>query len=71
MVDKSEEISINKQCKILNLNRNFLYFSSKGESPENLLMMQIMDKQYFETPFYGCRKMKVWLELQGYDLNIN
>ena len=24
-----------------------------------------MDRQYLETPFYGSRRMKAWLELQG------
>ena len=27
--------------------------------------MQAMDWQYLETPFYGSRRMKAWLERQG------
>ena len=27
--------------------------------------MQAMDRQYLETPFFGSRRMRVWLERQG------
>ena len=27
--------------------------------------MREIDRQYLETPFYGSRRMKVWLERQG------
>lgn len=69
MVDFNEKISVSKQCKVLNLRRNFLYYVPKVELEENLKIMQLMDKQYFETPFYGYRKMNVWLQNQGYEIN--
>ena len=31
--------------------------------------MALMDKQYLRTPFYGSRKMAVWLKSQGYPVN--
>ena len=31
--------------------------------------MALMDKQYLRTPFYGSRKMAVWLKIQGYPVN--
>ena len=27
--------------------------------------MQAMDRQYLDTPFYGSRRMKVWLAREG------
>ena len=27
--------------------------------------MREMDRQYLETPFYGSRRMKAWLDRQG------
>ena len=27
--------------------------------------MREIDRQYLATPFYGSRRMKVWLERQG------
>ena len=69
MIDKTEKISVSKQCEALLLKRNFLYYSPKGENQNNLEMMRLLDKQYFETPFYGCRKMTVWLQNKGYKVN--
>lgn len=32
-------------------------------------MMRLIDQQYLETPFYGSRKMSVFLRTQGYRVN--
>lgn len=69
MIDFKEKISVSKQCKVLNLRRNFLYYSPKGECGENLEILHLMDKQYYVTPFYGYRKMTVWLQNQGFTIN--
>lgn len=31
--------------------------------------MRLLDEQYLRTPFYGIRRMSVWLRQQGYQLN--
>ena len=31
--------------------------------------MELIDKQFMETPFYGRRKMTIWLQSQGYQVN--
>lgn len=69
MIDNKEQISVSKQCKALNLSRSSLYYTPKLESDENLKIMVLMDKQYFNTPFYGYRKMTVWLQNQGFEIN--
>jgi putative transposase len=69
MIDKNERMSISKQCELLELNRNFLYYFPKGENDENLEMMKIIDKQYFLTPFYGCRKITILLQNKGFVVN--
>ena len=45
--------------------RSGLYYRSRGTSEEDLALMQAMDLQYLETPFYGSRRMRAWLERQG------
>lgn len=69
MIDFKQVISVFKQCKVLNLKRNFLFHSPKGESQQNLQIMLLLDKQYFKTPFYGYRKITVWLQNQGFIVN--
>jgi len=31
--------------------------------------MRLLDEQYLQTPFYGSRRMTVWLQQQGYEVN--
>ena len=42
-----------------------LYYRPREASGENLALMQAMDRQYLDTPFYGSRLMKVWLAREG------
>ena len=58
-------LSIVWQCTLLGLSRSGVYYRGKGTSPEGLSLMGEIDRQYLETPFYGSRRMKVWLERQG------
>lgn len=64
------ELSINAQCKLLDLCRSSLYYKPVSqESDLNLKLMQELDKQYLKTPFYGTRKMTQHLQSLGYKVN--
>ena len=39
------------------------------ESDANEELMKLIDRQYMQTPFYGSRRMTVWLKQQGYEVN--
>ena len=54
-----------RQCALLGVSRSSLYYRAKGACEADLSLMRDMDWQYLETPFYGSRRMKVWLERQG------
>jgi hypothetical protein len=55
MVSKNHKLSMRRQCALLTLSRSNLYYEPKGESAENLRFMEIIDKQFLETPWYGSR----------------
>ena len=66
MVDRDHRsLSITRQCALLGVSRSGMYYRSRGTSEEDLALMQAMDRQYLETPFYGSRRMKAWLERRG------
>ena len=66
MVDREHpSLSMTRQCALLGVSRSGLYYRSMGTSEEDLALMQAMDRQYLETPFFGSRRMRVWLERQG------
>jgi putative transposase len=54
-------LSITKQCELLGLCRSSYYYSAIPESQENLCVMDLIDRIYTATPFYGSRRMVVEL----------
>ncbi len=58
-----------RQCELLGLARSSYYYQSMPESEEDLLLMRLLDEQYTRTPFYGMRKMVVFLQEQGYTVD--
>ena len=66
MVSKDHKLSVRRQCVLLTLVRSNLYYDPKGESAENLRFMDIIDKQFLETPWYGSRQMARHMERQGH-----
>ena len=54
---------------MLGISRSGLYYRSKGLHDEEDALMKLIDRQYLLTPFYGSRKMAVWLLSQGYFVN--
>ena len=63
------EISVRRQCELLGVNRSGLYYQSVGESEENLMLMRLIDEEYTRHPFFGSRRMLVWLCSQGHEVN--
>lgn len=59
-------ISLRKQCELLSINRGLIYYQPKGEKPENLEMMRLMDEHIMEEPTAGVLTMQSMLEEKGY-----
>jgi putative transposase len=59
-------LSIMRQCELLGLARSSYYYAPAPISEEDLQLMRLLDEQYTRTPFYGKRKMVVFLAEQGY-----
>ena len=64
-----DTISIRRQCELLGVNRGSLYYKPLGESEENLRLMRWIDEQYTKTPFFGSRRMTVWLREKRQEVN--
>lgn len=58
-----------RQCGLLGLSRSSWYYQPKAICSEDITLMNLIDTQYTETPFYGSRKMVVFLGHQGYRVN--
>ena len=70
MVDREHpKLSIVRQCSLLGVSRSNIYYRPRMTSAEDLFLMGEIDRQYLETPFYGSRRMKAWLERRGVRVN--
>lgn len=58
----ASNISKRRRCELLGLNRSRLYYVRQPENQENLAIMELIDRQYMETPYYGQ-------ELRSHELN--
>jgi putative transposase len=63
---KHAKLSVRRQCHLLGLAPASYYYQAEPESAENLGYMRLLDQEYTEHPFYGVRKMTVWLQQLGY-----
>jgi len=62
-------LSVRRQCVLLGLGRGSWYYQPTSVSAETLEVMQAIDRQYTRTPFYGSRRMTVYLNHLGYPVN--
>jgi putative transposase len=70
MIDvQHPELSIRRQCELVGLNRATFYWEPASETPLNLALMRLIDAQFTRTPFYGYRRMTVYLQDQGQPVN--
>ena len=58
MVERpSENLSVRRQCELLNLARSGVYRSEPVTSSDDLAMMRRIDELHLKWPFYGSRRM--------------
>lgn len=68
---KDTSLSISRQCELLRLPRSSYYRprTTCFESAENLELMRRIDEEFLRHPFYGSRKMRDYLNREGYSVN--
>ena len=66
---KHPEISLRRQCELLDLSRSSLSYRCEADPSYNEHLMRLLDEQYLRTPFYGVPRMTEWLRREGYPVN--
>jgi putative transposase len=69
LIDFGGQLSIRRQCELLGINRSSLYYKPVGMDAETLLLMRLIDEEYTKHPFYGMRRMCVYLQNLGHAVN--
>lgn len=67
-VDTKHKLSLNKQCKALNISKSTLYYEpvKRFSSDEDIKLLNLVNDIYSEFPYYGTRRMLTALENEGY-----
>ena len=66
---RAEELSVRRQCELLNLARSGVYRPKAAPSADDLALMRRIDELYLEKPFYGSRRMTFELNEEGRGVN--
>ena len=65
MIDKSHDLSISRQAKVLNISRGSVSCQPRPVSPEDLRIMRRIDELHLERPFAGARMLRDFLIREG------
>lgn len=69
LIDNQHLLSVRRQCDLLTLHRSGLYYKPRGEKPENLEIMRLMDEHYLKHPSEGVIRMQDFLLAMGFVVN--
>jgi putative transposase len=69
MIKPKQELSIVRQCKLLDIHRSGIYHRPKPASPINLALMREIDEIHINRPFLGVRRITDELCGNGHQIN--
>lgn len=68
MIDRSHDLPVVQQCKILRLARSTAYYTPEPDSSVDLALMRRIDELHLEHPFAGSRMLRDLLRLEGHPI---
>jgi putative transposase len=70
-IERDGELAVSRQCTLAGVTRSWVYEAAGGEAldEQDLLLLRLIDAQYTRHPFYGSRRMVVYLKEQGHAVN--
>ena len=70
-IERDGELAVSRQCALAGVTRSWVYGASGSEALEesDLMLLRLIDAQYTRRPFYGSRRMVVYLKEQGHTVN--
>jgi len=68
-VGSDPELSIQRQCELLDISRSGFYYEPVAASAENLALMRRLDELHLERPVYGSRRLTALLQREGQVVN--
>lgn len=70
LIRRDSELSILRQCELLEIHRSGVYYKPKGETALNLELMRLIDQENLLHPWLGVPRITTWLQKdKGYAIN--
>ena len=66
MIDRTHDLPVTRQCRILQLARSTAYYAPAPISAEELALMRRIDELHLEHPFAGARMLRDMLNREGH-----
>ena len=66
MIDRSHDLPITRQAKVLNVSRGSVYYLPRPPSTADLALMRRMDELHLDFPFAGSRMLRDLLTAEGF-----
>src|SRR3954451_21854944 len=66
MIDRSHDLPITRQAKVLNVSRGSVYYLPRAPSTADLALMRRIDELHLEFPFAGSRMLRDLLTAEGF-----
>ena len=66
MIDRTHELPLTQQCRILRLARSSMYYTPREVSAHDLALMRRIDELHLEHPFAGARMLRDLLRAEGH-----
>ena len=68
MIDRSHDLPITRQAKMLNVSRGSVYYRPRAPSSADLALMRRMDELHLDFPFAGSRMLRDLLTAEGFQV---
>ena len=65
MIDRTHDLPIVRQAKVLNISRGCIYYKPRSASVADLALMRRIDELHLEYPFAGSRMLRDFLHREG------
>jgi len=65
MIDRSHDLSVTRQAKLLGISRGSVYYLPRPVSDADLTLMRRIDELHLEHPFMGARMLRRMLQREG------
>ena len=68
MDSENPQLSLRRQCELLNVNRSSYYYQPQTIDEATLALTRVVDEIYTKYPFFGRRQMTNFLKARDYDV---